>query len=320
MVSIIVPVYNCAEHLEKCVGSILAQTHRELELILVDDGSTDGSGALCDALAAGDPRVRVLHQANGGVSAARNAGLEAARGGWIGFVDADDWIDPQTYATALAAGEDCEIVMWDAATVWDGGRTEPDTIPLLPESRVLERSDWSPELLALMAGAVWRCLYRRELIEGIFFPLGIKLSEDRLFNLAAMGKAQRLRYLKTPLYFRYVRPGSAVNRYHGDKFEKNLLALKNAEETIEKYWDESYLGVYTKMFAVGGALDAVYEICSPQFPGKRRLAAIRAITNNETLRAALARYGAVGLRENFLKYRLNAALLAVGCAYNWKHR
>lgn len=319
MVSIIVPVYNCEAYLKKCIASILAQTCRELELILVDDGSTDGSSALCDALAEQDPRIRVIHQANTGVSAARNAGLDAAAGEWIGFVDADDWIDPQTYETALAAAGNCEIVMWDTQSVFPDGTTGPDTIEALPQSCLLERQDWSPELLAPIAGSACRCLYRRGLLEDVRFPVGIKLSEDRLFNLAAMGKAQKLQYLKTPLYYRYVRPGSAVNRYHGDKFEKNLLASKFAEEIIEKYWDSRYLGVYAKKFVAGGALDAIYEICGPAFPGKSRRAAIRAITENDTLQAVLAQYGAAGLREALLKYRLNTALLAVGWAYNRKN-
>lgn len=318
MVSIIVPAYNCEAHLGKCVDSIRNQTHRDLELILVDDGSTDGTAALCDTLAAQDSRIRVIHQPNGGVSAARNAGLAAATGHWIGFVDADDWIAPETYATALSAGGD--MVMWDAVTVFPDGSTEADTIDLLPENRLLSREDWSPELLKLLAGAVWRCLYRRERIADLRFPLGIKLSEDRLFNLAAMGRAKTLQYLKTPLYFRAILPGSAVHRYHGDKFEKNLLALKCAEEVIEKHWDNTYLGVYTKMFAVSGALDAIYEVCHREFPGRSRRKAIRAIVNHETVRSALVQYGAAGLREKLLKYRLTTALLAVGYLFNRKHR
>lgn len=320
MISVIVPVYNCAEYLEKCADSILNQTASELELILVDDGSADGSGTLCDAIGAKDPRVRVIHQANAGVSAARNTGLDAAKGDWIGFVDADDYIAPDAYAVALDAAEDCEIVMWDTVTLWDGGRTAPDTIPLLPEDRVLERQDWRPALLAQMAGAVYRCLYRRALLSGVRFPVGIKLSEDRLFNLHAMGKAQKLCYLKRGTYYRYMRPGSAVNRYHGDKFEKNLQAMEIAEDILKKYWDERYLGVYTKMFVVDGALAAVYEICSREFPGKSRLAAIRAITESEKLAAALAQYPPEGLREHLLAKKANAALLAVGYAFNWKNR
>lgn len=158
--------------------------------------------------------------------------------------------------------------MWDAVTLWDDGCTEEDTISLLEDSRIIHKADWTPELLSQMARAVWRCLYRRELLKNVRFPVGIKLSEDRLFNLHAMGKADKLAYLKRGMYIRYVRKGSAVHRYHGDKFEKNLLAMKKVEEIIGHYWTQDYMDVYTRMFVYFGALAAVYEICSPAFPGK----------------------------------------------------
>ena len=99
--SVIVPVYRVEQYLEKCIRSILGQTMADLELILVDDGSPDGCPALCDAAAEQDPRVRVIHQKNGGLSAARNAGLDIARGEWIGFVDSDDFVALDLYRTLL---------------------------------------------------------------------------------------------------------------------------------------------------------------------------------------------------------------------------
>lgn len=97
IISIIVPVYKVENYLQKCIDSILAQTFRDFELILVDDGSPDRCPELCDAAAEKDSRIRVIHQKNGGLSAARNAGLDAARGGWIAFVDSDDAIEPEMY-------------------------------------------------------------------------------------------------------------------------------------------------------------------------------------------------------------------------------
>ena len=97
MISIIVPVYKAEKYLSRCVDSILGQTYKDLEVILVDDGSPDGSGVLCDAYAAKDSRVRVIHKENGGVSTARNVGLDAAGGDYISFVDSDDYVDPDMY-------------------------------------------------------------------------------------------------------------------------------------------------------------------------------------------------------------------------------
>ena len=120
-ISVIVPVYKAEAWLARCVDSILAQTFRDLEVILVDDGSPDGSGALCEGYAAADSRVKAIHKANGGVSSARNAGIEAASGEWVAFVDSDDWLEPD-YLERLAdrlTGPDCDVVM-GGARITDG--------------------------------------------------------------------------------------------------------------------------------------------------------------------------------------------------------
>ena len=123
-VSIIVPVYNAEKYLEECAASILNQTIKDIELILVDDGSTDFSPALCDSIAARDSRVKVIHKANGRASSARNAGIRAAGGEFVAFVDADDWISPEMYETMLAQGADvclCDFVRFQ------GDREFPNT-------------------------------------------------------------------------------------------------------------------------------------------------------------------------------------------------
>src|SRR5690554_2626737 len=99
LLSIIVPVYNMEQYIEKCIMSIFLQTYKNIEIILIDDGSTDNSGNLCDKYSVIDPRVKVIHKENGGLSSARNAGLEVAMGEYIGFVDPDDWIEPTMYET-----------------------------------------------------------------------------------------------------------------------------------------------------------------------------------------------------------------------------
>ena len=320
-VSIIVPVYNCEVFLEKCVNSILAQTEPDFQLILVDDGSTDASGRICDAFAEKDNRIMVIHQKNAGVSAARNAGLDAAAGEYIGFVDADDYIAEDTYEEALAASGDCDMVMWDAVTVWDDGRTEEDTIPLLSQNCTIGRSDWSPELLRYMAGSVWRCLYSAKQIGNVWFPVGIQLSEDRLFNLQIMGKAERLNYLKRGLYFRYVRAGSACNSYHSDLFEKNLRAGALAKRILEQYWDERYDPTYVRMFIINGALSAIYQICSKASPYagiKAKLHAIRSITDSDALETAFGVCDPQGTRQKLLQRKANLLLLAAGIAFEIK--
>lgn len=128
LLSIIVPAYKVENYLQKCIDSILAQTFTDFELILVEDGSPDGCPALCDAAAAKDARIRVLHQKNGGLSAARNAGLDVARGEWIGFVDSDDYIAPEMYETLYKAVQNtgADLALCDYAAVDEAG------IPCLP--------------------------------------------------------------------------------------------------------------------------------------------------------------------------------------------
>ena len=105
LLSVIVPVYNIMEYLPRCVRSLEQQTYRDLEILLVDDGSTDGTGALCDRLAREDGRIRVFHKENGGTSSARNLGIEKARGEFLGFVDSDDFVEPDMYMHLLQAAE-----------------------------------------------------------------------------------------------------------------------------------------------------------------------------------------------------------------------
>ncbi len=100
-VSVIVPIYNAEKYLNKCLESIIGQTYKNLEIILVDDGSSDNSPTICDAWAQIDSRIRVIHKKNGGVSSARNAGIDLAQGDYIGFVDADDWIEPNMYEVLI---------------------------------------------------------------------------------------------------------------------------------------------------------------------------------------------------------------------------
>jgi len=320
-VSVIIPVYQVEAYLSRCVDSILAQTFAAFELILVDDGSSDAGGEICDAYAAKDSRIRVIHQKNAGVSAARNAGLQAAKGTYIGFVDADDWVFPDYLQTLLdeAVKECADIVMCDTVTIWDSGKEAPDTIPLLPTDTILSHNDFYPELLAQMAGSACRCLYATELLQEIFFPVGIRFSEDRLFNLQAMGRAKRIRYIKRGLYGRYVREGSVCNRYHGDLFAHNLLVYERAVHILETHWDGRYLPIYTRICVINGALSAIYEICSRAYHGNRRLAEIQSIISHEMVRNAFQICPPCGLRETLLHKQRCVCLALVGFLYQIRH-
>ncbi len=321
-VSVIVPVYNGQRYLEKCIISILRQTYSQLELILVDDGSTDNTAAICDAWAEKDARVKVIHQQNKGVSVARNAGLDAATGDFIGFVDADDTIDPETYEMAVSQIVGHDMVMWDTVTLWGDGRTEPDTIPLLKADCTITAQDWTPELLRWMAGSACRCLYTVSCIADVRFPEGIKFSEDRLFNLYAMGRAQSLRYLKKPLYNRLMHRESAVHRYHEDYFEAFKLAHQATVEALSTEWEAKpeYVQVYHRQL-IGGALGAInnYFYKTSPLTITQKWNKVRALCQDEYLQQVVSQTKNIGLREALVQYKLVPALCLLAWLANKKH-
>ena len=163
MVSIILPVYNGEAHLEQCIRSVLAQTIEDIQLILINDGSVDGTAGICDRYAAEDRRVMVIHQENAGVSAARNEGLQAATGEYIGFVDADDWIDVDYLQHMVATAGDADADMVVSGFVSDNKYTKPIKYK---KQRVLNTiSQKVSGSYALTDSYVWRYLFSVKFIK-----------------------------------------------------------------------------------------------------------------------------------------------------------
>lgn len=208
-ISVIVPVYNTEPFLSRCVDSILGQTFLDLELILVNDGSTDGSGAICDAYAAKDSRVRVIHRKNGGQSAARNQAMEQMTGNWVHFVDSDDWIHPRTlewlYGAAMELHTDISICGFAETT------GEPPAIP----ADSLKPTLWTPRdfyrdnfLIATLPVAK---LIRREVLGQHRFPVG-KYIDDEFIMYRVLFEREALAFFPAPLYAYYVNPNSLTKR------------------------------------------------------------------------------------------------------------
>ena len=189
-ISIIVPVYKTERFLSACISSILAQTFTDFELILVDDGSPDRCPALCDAAAAKDSRIRVIHQKNRGLSGARNAGLDAAEGEWIAFVDSDDTIMPDFCAKLYHAAQEEQYLHV---------RRE-----VLTPEQALEHSTLLPYMV------VWNKLYHRSIFAQLRFAEG-KLNEDTLLIAYAYEKADRIANIPDALYLYRKVAGSIVN-------------------------------------------------------------------------------------------------------------
>lgn len=297
-ISIVVPIHNGEEYLKKCIDSIIDQTEKNIEIILVENGSTDNSGIICDSYAKQDSRIVVVHQECNGVSFARNTGIELAKGEYIGFVDADDWIDRNMYERLLdkATQTDSDIVMCDATTVYSNGKTQADTITQLSENTILTKSDFTPSLLLEMAGSAWRCIYSKRIYNAkrrkypLAFPLGVKFSEDRIFNLYAFGYANSVSYVKCSYYNRFMNLKSVVHRFHPDYFEAVKKAHTQTQFAIDRAWsgNKKYKIAYLNQFIIGsfGAINNYYYKTST-LSAKERKNAVKRICNDEELIQAI---------------------------------
>lgn len=218
-ISVVVPVYNVCEYLSSCVESICHQTYQQLEIILVDDGSTDGSGVLCDRLAAKDARIRVIHQENRGLSAARNTGIEAASGTWIAFVDSDDWIDTDMLELLhrLAVEEQAQIVECGWRNVMPDGVIEETSCTAA--RTVGNGIDGIRSLLygAPWKVAVWNKLYHRDVIGNVRFPQGL-WHEDEYTTHRFFWNAKKMLYVDVSRYnYRRQRAGSITSSTYQER-------------------------------------------------------------------------------------------------------
>ena len=220
LISIIVPVYNAAPYLDKCISSILAQTHRNIELILVNDGSTDNSLEVCRAYAQKDPRIKVLTQENRGLGATRNAGLAQAAGAYIGFVDSDDYIAPNMMQTllenALSHGADFVGAGYYQAEL-HSDKTEPFFHVGYPFDTPIHREKLMELLRDVHSGnLLWFCcrnLYRKTVLDRV----GLRFSEenvieDSLFNLEYLANCDSMVLIREPLYYYVMTPGSIIRK------------------------------------------------------------------------------------------------------------
>ncbi len=208
-ITVIVPVYKVENYLEKCVKSILRQTYKNLEVILIDDGSPDSCGAICDRFAASDRRVRCIHKKNEGVAAARNTGLDAATGDYISFVDSDDWISKDAYKTLMDGlnkyGADCAVGGCVTVVEKNGALRAKKNPPDRPVKCMTAKK--AVKNLLLDGSAIWNRLFKAEVFKEIRFPTG-RVNDDEVVALHAYAKCKKIVFLNTDTYFYRIRQNS----------------------------------------------------------------------------------------------------------------
>lgn len=257
LVSVIVPVYQVEEYLARCVDSVLSQTHQNLEVILVDDGSRDTSGTICDDYAGKDPRVKVIHKENGGLSSARNAGIDIAAGDYLEFVDSDDWLEPDAVEAMLTLARETgmKVVVggrWDVSA-----RTGEKKKGLCPPRReILSGVEMVRRIFRWDNCDSSACdkLFHRELFREARFPVGV-VCEDIPIMYKIMLDAGRVALLNQPVYNYYHRSGSITytgiseKNFHYSRHTAVILAFIQ-ENYPELITEAKYLRVRSLVYAV----------------------------------------------------------------------
>lgn len=238
-VSVIVPVYNCENYIARCIQSLLAQTLREIEIIAIDDGSTDQSGEILDRYAEKDQRLRVFHQNNSGVAAARNQGLAHARGIYIGFVDGDDYVEPDMYQELFTAVDHrAEMAICGYDLQFAGHR---DPRPCQGESLIEMtcRSDFYMQYF-WESPNLWDKLYYREMIEQSGLSFSGDVGEDLLFNLELLPHLKSVAVVQKVLYHYVQRKSSIIHKgtwnrlRQGDLLENYLVKFCGKEAMMKE--------------------------------------------------------------------------------------
>lgn len=253
LISVVVPVYNVELYLRECVDSILSQKYVNFECILVDDGSTDSSGALCDVVAKTDSRIKVIHKKNGGLSSARNAGVEASKGNYVCFVDSDDMIS-EDYLRVLyenAVLYNADVSMCEFIRFWDGEKFAPLTENILS---TMERKEFLERVMCSNSNTslVISCnkLIRREIAEKISFPAG-KWHEDEFYLNSLLKWAKSFVLSSSQLYFYRQRANSIMGE--DNKKDPRHLVVAEAYKERKKlcrqiYSNRHYLSIITLRF------------------------------------------------------------------------
>lgn len=227
-ISVIVPVYNVEQYLPRCIDSILAQTFTDFEILLINDGSTDNSGKICDEYAQKDNRIRVFHKKNGGVSSARNVGLDNAKGEWLAFIDADDWIDVnyliiENYNNADVI-EKSYIICDELHTIYTC---------FAKNIKFNSQEDFFRWYVNKRNNALWNKIIKRELTIGHYFDNNVQMGEDFLFFLSFISQIQKYQYSTIGIYYYFKRSDSATDSFANNLYKRIQVLWNNMSKVSE---------------------------------------------------------------------------------------
>lgn len=312
-ISIIVPIYNVDQYLHKCIDSILNQSFQQFELLLINDGSTDQSGEICDEYSLIDDRIRVIHKENGGVSSARNIGIDMADGEYIAFVDPDDTIDPNMYEVLLnsAASFCADMTVCPIKTINEITGSESVSQVWKEVDCVLDRHVIHEKILpSILQQKVYSLvssvnkLYRKTLFDqsGVRFDERKHHSEDALLNFTLITKIESLVFVNEPLYNYFIRPRDSLTQKIREDFYEYILDNKQFMIQICKTnglnaYEKTVINHFTNV-----AINYIQVIVNSDLPNKRKLEIVSTIVNDDQFHQDIGKYHAPSLFLKLLKY------------------
>lgn len=328
MVSVIVPIYNVEKYLRHCIESIINQTYQELEIILIDDGSPDGSGVICEEYAKKDSRIKVVHKQNEGLGFARNTGLEYVTGDYVCFVDSDDWLEKNAIESWLNAIEsnNADMVMCNYQKINDNGELLY-RYQITKEKLIFEESDIIKNIFLPMIGrnsyekedftinmCVWTNIYSTHIIKDNhirFLSEREYLSEDICFNLEYLLHTKKVVMIPDNLYCYRFNPDSLTNRYKGDEFNKAARLYAKVSKWAELANMSEELEYRAHRFFITKVRELLKRLCKSDLSFAEKKNELNRILQSDVLKATLAEYP---LDRYILKYRIPALLMK----YNMK--
>ena len=310
--SVIIPCYNVEKYLARCLESIVNQTYRDLEIILVDDGSPDNSGQMCDHWACRDSRIKVVHKKNGGLGFARNSGLEVATGDYVAFVDSDDYVDVSMYEKLLSTARrtGSEIVYCGHKKQQSGGKEitvsdfaeettfEKEKLPLVAMS-FCQPTEISNEMLTM---SVWHSVYHRSVIKSEFFSEREVGSEDLAFQIDSVLNSNRVTFIPDALYTYCYNGESLSHTFIAEKFNRYKLLTDKVRDVFSRHQIKSDADYY--VFVV--AFVSIRQICLSNVAESEKYKYIKKITSNIFWHNANIEPGKLGLLKKMILHCLRS--------------
>lgn len=271
LISMIIPVYNIENYVSRCVESAINQSYENLEILLIDDGSEDASGEICDRYGEKCSKIRVIHKENGGLSEARNVGIETARGEYIVFLDGDDFITKKYVANLFNAIEQvsCDLAISMFMNVVDGQKIELNTAGVLENLRVASSEDCLKSLLyqrGIETSAPGK-IYKRELLGELRFPVG-KLYEDVMFTVQMIARSSRIAIIDNVDYMYYQRRGSIQYQQFDKRKMDSIRHSLELEQFVERNYPKLIGASHCRRF--NAACNIVLQIPSGEYPEEKQ--------------------------------------------------